>query len=154
LRRYKLVMIIFEPDKCWEFLKGCNVSIWEQETLIDDDIPLQWVGTSLAESKPTGKYYLAVNVNVSEEYIGIGKNSELKLIVWELVREELLNNKAYLILKGWGKSQEETLAFEGVEIALLKNILKSVLYNFEKAYPNYYTVEKLSNIIGLNFEES
>ena len=99
----------------------------------------------------TGKYHLLFQSNVTEKLVGLSENAQnVYSLPWELLREENIQNKKFLIFCGWGDEDNGGhFQFENHEIGIEKFAFAQILENLMVNYPDTYSQEIMRNVIGL-----
>jgi hypothetical protein len=127
-----------------------------EEELLDENFHPDDLLSYLRKPKPTGRYHLFIETNVTQRLVGRGTDN-LKVymdVPWELLSEKKFNSKSYLIFSG---APANALTEQGIfnyhQIGIEKELFPNILSILSEDYPDLYPISKLSKVIGLeNFK--
>lgn len=127
--------------------------VWEEESSSGNDFGFDFM-SQFQERQKTGKYHFSFTTDVTEKLVGISDNETVYNITWELLREENHNGEKFLILCGWGDPMSTgTIGglpqFNYYEIGVEKGVFVSLIANLMSNNPNFFSIDKMRNVIGL-----
>jgi hypothetical protein len=98
----------------------------------------------------TGRYHFLFETNVTEKLVGISNNSTaIYKIPWELVREEILDSRRFMVFTGWGISiLGHYKQFEGHEISIDAHVILDIASKLMAINPSTFSEHVIKNIIG------
>lgn len=97
----------------------------------------------------TGRYSMAFITDVTGLLVGVNADDHIVYnLPWELRREEAHNGKKYLIFSGLG-GPGPSIILDGHEIGVEKQHLAELIIDLMDNYPDFYTEDKMSKVIGL-----
>ena len=101
--------------------------------------------------KTTGRYYMVVEIDVTEKLVGLSSNDSRSFRVpWELKREEQFGGKKFLIFSGWGDPMNGgNFQFEGHEIGIEKPVFANIVAQLVSNNPDFFSINKMRKMIGL-----
>ena len=101
--------------------------------------------------KTTGRYYLVIEIEVTEKLVGISSDdSRIFRVSWELKREEEFGGKKFLIFSGWGDPMNGgNSQFEGHEIGIEKFVFANIIAQIMPKNPDFFSINKMRNMVGL-----
>ena len=127
--------------------------VWEEEKSTGGDFGFGFM-SQFQEREKTGKYHFSLTTDVTEKLVGISNDETVYNITWELLREENHKGKKFLILCGWGDPMSTgTISglpqFNYYEIGVEKGLFASLIANLMYNNPDFFSIDKMSNVIGL-----
>lgn len=105
----------------------------------------------LNRMKKTGKYHFLFQTDVTEKMVGISDNdSSTYNVPWELLREEKVGGKSFLILCGWGDPMSGGhMQFNYYEIGIERNVFENLISRLMSSNPEFFSASKMRNVKGL-----
>jgi len=94
------------------------------------------------------KYAFILRTSLSMKQLGIGDNTSLELVDWELIEEGIWDDQRILIFEGHGNNITGRL-FNGKRIACNKNQVYDLIKLLIEVYPDYFTKEILVSTLCL-----
>lgn len=125
--------------------------IWEEKVSEGHNFSISYFGNM----RETGRYHFLFQTNVTEKMVGVSENDFNTFnIPWELLREEKVGNKTFMIFCGWGDPMNGGhLQFNYHEIGIPKPKLESLSRQLISTYPDTFSITKMKNVIGMeNFD--
>ncbi len=122
--------------------------IWEEEVSEGSNFGFM----AQPARKKTGKFHFMFQTDVTEKLVGISNDdTEIYNIPWELLREEEHKGKKFQVLCGWGDQMTGggSLQFDCHEIGIEKILFAHLIGTIMSNSPNFFKVEKMKNVIGL-----
>lgn len=125
--------------------------IWEQQITEKVEGPFSMARSSLRPTHFTGKYHFLFQSDITEKNVGVSEDStNVFNVPWELVREDGFNGENYIIFSGWGDQMNGGYSqFENYEIGVEKSIISSLIEYLIIDNPDYFSITKMKNVIGL-----
>jgi len=99
----------------------------------------------------TGKYHFLFQTDVTEKIVGISENdSNTYNVPWELLREEKVGIKSFMVFCGWGDQLHGGhTQFNYYEIGVERNIFEKLVSSLITSNPDFFSLDKMRNVIGL-----
>jgi hypothetical protein len=138
------------------------VKIWEEEVVEEKENNVVLLSLYIHRArKKTGKYHCCFHANVTEKLVGISEDDNVGYkIPWELLREEEHKGKKFMVLCGWGDPMSTggqfLHQFNYYKIGIEKKIFADFLVQLMRNNPDYYSADKMRNVIwleGFEFED-
>jgi|GEM_PF-3335815 len=137
--------VIKETDYCKLFAPGTNFRVWEEEV---SDYPDFALLNSMRQ--PTGRYHFLFQGDTTEILVGLSNNTtNIYNVPWELVREETVGPKRFMVFTGWGDPLNGgNHQFEGHEIGIDTNVIYNLAMTLSRQSPIHFAPEILNKVIG------
>jgi hypothetical protein len=142
-------MHIINLENFNKIIQTVGIQIFEEEK--HDGLPFSI--TAKLSLHNTGKFHLTFKAYITEEMVGISENNVNEYYVtWELITRQIKNSIEYIVFSGWSDVESggrELRQFENVKIGIRKEYFIQLLLRFREQMPEFFTKDKLKNIIGL-----